>query len=318
MIELDGVSKRFGEELAVDTISLAIPRGELCVLVGTSGCGKSTTLRMINRLIEHSDGEIRIEGKQIRSFNEQRLRRRIGYVIQSTGLFPHWSVARNIGLVPRLLDWPKERIAARVSELMALLGMPEDEFADKFPHQLSGGQAQRVGVARALAADPEILLMDEPFGALDPITRTHLQEELLRLQGGLHKTIVFVTHDMDEALKLADRIVVMNAGRIVQQGTPDELLRAPADEFVESLLGGSDRGLKQAALLRVAERMRPLAKLSAGGPPGGTITVSEQASLREAMSLMLWHAIDSVTVVDGHGEVVGTLGLHDLVMGENA
>ncbi|SDL74505.1 osmoprotectant transport system ATP-binding protein [Franzmannia pantelleriensis] len=317
LIELDAVTKRFGDATAVDAISLAIPRGELCVLVGTSGCGKSTTLRMINRLIEHSSGQIRIDGQQIRDVDEQRLRRRIGYAIQSTGLFPHWTVARNIGLVPRLLRWPAARIAARVSELLALLGLDEDEFAGKYPHQLSGGQAQRVGVARALAADPEILLMDEPFGALDPITRESLQDELLRLQARLHKTIVFVTHDMDEALKLADRLVVMDTGRIVQQGSAAALLQAPANAFVESLLGGRDRGLKHAALTRVAERMRPLTDAQAGGPAVDTLGVSADDSLRQALSLMLWHGVDSLLVSDTQGQVVGSLSLQDAVVERN-
>nr|WP_163503169.1 ABC transporter ATP-binding protein [Halomonas socia] len=315
-IELDAVTKQFGDATAVDAIRLAIPRGELCVLVGTSGCGKSTTLRMINRLIEHTAGQIRIDGQQIRDFDEQRLRRRIGYAIQSTGLFPHWTVARNIGLVPRLLRWPASRIAARVSELLALLGLDESEFAGKYPHQLSGGQAQRVGVARALAADPEVLLMDEPFGALDPITRESLQDELLRLQSRLHKTIVFVTHDMDEALKLADRIVVMDAGRIVQQGSAEALLQAPANAFVESLLGGRDRGLKHAALTPVAERMRPLA--GGAGQASDTLSVAADDSLRQALSLMLWHGVDSLLVSDADGQVIGSLSLRDAVVARGA
>lgn len=321
MIELADVSKHFGSATAVDAITLTIPRGELCVLVGTSGCGKSTTLRMINRLIEHSAGQIRIEGQQIRAFDEQRLRRRIGYAIQSTGLFPHWTVARNIGLVPRLLRWPAEKIAARISELMVLLGLDETQFADKYPHQLSGGQAQRVGVARALAADPDILLMDEPFGALDPITREGLQDELLGLQARLRKTIVFVTHDMDEALKLADRIVVMDAGRIVQQGNAATLLHSPANAFVESLLGGRDRGLKQAALARVAGRMRPLPHAPsepANGETDTAVSVTVDDSLRQALSLMLWHGIDSLMVTDAQGHAVGTLALHDIVLGDMA
>lgn len=320
MIELDAVSKHFGATTAVDAIELRIPRGEMCILVGTSGCGKSTTLRMINRLIEHSAGQIRIDGQQIRAFNEQRLRRRIGYAIQSTGLFPHWTVARNVGLVPRLLRWPAERIAARVSELMAMLGLEEGEFAGKYPHQLSGGQAQRVGVARALAADPDILLMDEPFGALDPITRETLQDELLRLQARLRKTIVFVTHDMDEALKLADRIVVMDAGRIVQQGSATDLLKAPANAFVESLLGGRDRGLKQAALTRVAERMRPLsaANGSQASMPETTLRIAAGDSLRQALSLMLWHGVDSLLVADDEGQVVGRLVLADVVLDQES
>ncbi|MCH4562764.1 ABC transporter ATP-binding protein [Halomonas sp. EGI 63088] len=308
MIELFDVTKRFGSETAVDGISLRVERGEFCALVGTSGCGKSTTLRMINRLIEHSAGEIHLDGQPVRNFDEQTLRRRIGYVIQSTGLFPHWTVARNIGLVPRLLKWPQARIQARVEELMTLLGLPMESFADKYPHQLSGGQAQRVGVARALAADPEILLMDEPFGALDPITRDALQEELRDLQSRLHKTIVFVTHDMDEALRLADRLVVMDAGRIVQQGVPLDLVREPADAFVASLLGGDDRGFKEAALTRVGERMLPLSpRLIARA------RVHREASLRQALAVMFREHADRLTVVDDEDMPVGELSLRRLV-----
>lgn len=309
MIELDGVSKHFGNEAAVDRISLTVPAGSMCVLVGTSGCGKSTTLRMINRLIEHSAGEIRIDGHQIRSFNQQTLRRRIGYSIQSIGLFPHWTVARNIGVVPRLLGWERAAIDVRTRELMELLGLDPAEFAAKYPNQLSGGQAQRVGVARALAADPEILLMDEPFGALDPITRESLQAELLRIQSRIRKTIVFVTHDMDEALKLADHIVVMRAGRIVQQGQPGDILARPADDFVETLVGGRDRGLKRAALTRVADMMQPVT----AGEPEAVATVAPGDSMRLAVSLMLWHGVSRLAVVDEAGKRVGTLPLSRLV-----
>ena len=309
MIELDGVSKSFGDEVAVDGISLTIPDGSLCVLVGTSGCGKSTTLRMINRLIEHSAGEIRIDGHQIRSFNEETLRRRIGYAIQNTGLFPHWTVARNIGVVPRLLKWDRAAIERRVEMLMELLGLDVDEFAEKYPHQLSGGQAQRVGVARALAADPEILLMDEPFGALDPITRSSLQAELLRIQSHIRKTIVFVTHDMDEALRLADHIVVMRAGRIIQQGAPADILAHPADDFVETLVGGRDRGLKRAALTRVGDMMDP----AGDDAPAAAASVTPDDSMRLAVSLMLWHGVSRLAVVDGAGQRVGTLPLSRLV-----
>ncbi len=308
MIELFDVTKRFGDETAVDGISLRVEKGELCALVGTSGCGKSTTLRMINRLIEHDGGEIHLDGQPVRRFDEVALRRRIGYVIQSTGLFPHWTVARNIGLVPRLLKWPKGKVRDRVEELMQLLGLPVAEFADKYPRQLSGGQAQRVGVARALAADPDILLMDEPFGALDPITRATLQDELRVLQARLHKTVVFVTHDMDEALALADRLVVMHQGRIVQQGSPVELLREPANPFVESLLGGMDRGLKEAALIQVSEHMLPL---------GPRLLASERipygASLSQALSVMLWHRVDRLTVVDEEDIPIGELSLRRLL-----
>ncbi|WP_148253918.1 ABC transporter ATP-binding protein [Aidingimonas lacisalsi] len=313
-IALDGVTKRFGDECAVDDITLAVNHGELCVLVGTSGCGKSTTLRMINRLIEHSDGQIRIEGQQIRSFDPDQLRRRIGYAIQSTGLFPHWSVSRNIGLVPRLLKWPPDRIAARVSELMAMLDLDPETFSDKYPAQLSGGQAQRVGVARALAADPDVLLMDEPFGALDPITRESLQDELLHLQGQLKKTIVFVTHDMDEALKLADRIVVMRAGHIVQQGKPADLLARPADSFVESLLGGRDLGLKHASLVPVAMRMSALN----GECLPDDESVLDTDSLRDALSVMLWRDTFRLLVRDVNGNPIGILHWRDAIRGDDA
>ncbi|WP_444984337.1 ABC transporter ATP-binding protein [Halomonas mongoliensis] len=310
MIELFEVTKRFGAETAVDAISLRVERGELCALVGTSGCGKSTTLRMINRLIEHDGGEIHLDGRPVREFDEQALRRRIGYAIQSTGLFPHWTVARNIGLVPRLLKWPASRVRERVEELMTLLGLPLEQFADKYPHQLSGGQAQRVGVARALAADPEILLMDEPFGALDPITREALQAELRDLQARLNKTIVFVTHDMDEALALADRLVVMRAGRIVQQGTPLSLLRDPTDDFVASLLGGEDRGLKEAAITPVSERMQPL--LPRLLPQA---RVHQSVSLRQALSVMFREQAERLAVVDDDDMAVGELSLRRLVEG---
>ncbi|MHA6494187.1 ABC transporter ATP-binding protein [Pseudomonas borbori] len=310
MIELNNVSKTFGSIRAVDSISLTVQPGELCVLVGTSGCGKSTSLRMINRLIEHSAGSIRIDGEDIDRIDPQQLRRRIGYVIQSTGLFPHWTVARNIAVVPSLLGWPAARVQARVDELLHLLGLEPAEFAGKYPSQLSGGQAQRVGVARALAGDPDILLMDEPFGALDPITRDSLQNELLRIQQQVAKTIVFVTHDMDEALKLATRIVVMDKGRIVQQDSPQALLAKPANAFVETLLGGQERGLKQAGLLQVSSLMQRLPK-ALPAPVGASVDAA--ASLRQALSVMLWHRCKRLAVVDGDGLQIGVLHLGALL-----
>ena len=308
MIELSHVSKQFGDDTAVEDITLRVAKGKFCALVGTSGCGKSTTLRMINRLIEHSSGDIILDGQAIEQYDPVKLRRRIGYVIQSTGLFPHWNVARNIGLVPRLLKWPATEITARVEELMGVLGLPVGEFAHKYPHQLSGGQAQRVGVARALAADPDILLMDEPFGALDPITREKLQDELAKLQARLHKTIVFVTHDMDEALKLADHLVVMRDGRIVQQGTPLALLQRPADPLVESLLGGLERGLKQAALTRVKDHMTSL-----GPTLPAQSRIPADFSLRQALSMMLRDHCDRLTVVDQGDVPIGELSLRRIV-----
>lgn len=308
MIELAHVSKRFGDAVAVDDISLHIAKGKFCALVGTSGCGKSTTLRMINRLIEHSEGDILLDGQPIAAYDPVKLRRRIGYVIQNTGLFPHWTVARNIGLVPRLLKWSPSEVQAKVDELMGLLGLPKDEFAHKYPHQLSGGQAQRVGVARALAADPDILLMDEPFGALDPITREKLQDELARLQAKMHKTVVFVTHDMDEALKLADHLVVMREGCIVQQGTPLALLHHPQDPFVESLLGGLERGLKQAALTRIKDHMAPM-----GPTLPAQSRIPATYSLLQGLSMMLRDHTDRLTVVDQHDVPVGELTLRKIV-----
>ncbi|MDP3977516.1 MAG: ABC transporter ATP-binding protein [Pseudomonas sp.] len=310
MIELNNVSKLFDQTRAVDDICLTVQTGELCVLVGTSGCGKSTTLRMINRLIAHSAGSIRIDGRDIERIDPQQLRRGIGYAIQSTGLFPHWTVARNIAVVPRLLGWSAARIRQRVEELLQLLELAPAEFADKYPSQLSGGQAQRVGVARALAGDPDILLMDEPFGALDPITRESLQNELLRIQSQVRKTIVFVTHDMDEALKLANRIVVMDKGRIVQQDSPQALLANPANAFVENLLGGQERGLKQAGLLRVAALMQTLAT-AAAAVDGPRIKATD--TLRQALSLMLWHRCSSLPVVDEQGQQIGVLQLDALM-----
>ncbi|WP_256574108.1 ABC transporter ATP-binding protein [Pseudomonas sp. M30-35] len=307
MIELRNVSRHFGDITAVDNLSLRIEKGEICVFIGTSGCGKSTTLRLLNKLIDCSSGEIWVDGESVAALDSKLLRRRMGYAIQSTGLFPHWTVERNIGVVPRLLGWSAEKIDARVRELLELLGLPHETFAHKFPSQLSGGQAQRVGVARALAADPDILLMDEPFGALDPITREALQNELLRIQMRIHKTIVFVTHDIDEALRLATRIVVMDKGRIVQHDTPENLLNNPANSFVESLLGQSERGLKRASLERVEQFMLPI---SAELP---SVSVDVGSSLRQALSLMLWHRTDVLCVRDQAAQPLGILPINALL-----
>jgi osmoprotectant transport system ATP-binding protein len=305
MIELQNVSKDFGGFRAVDDVSITVPDGAFCVLIGPSGCGKSTTLRMINRLIEHSAGQIRIDGAEIRSFREEELRRRMGYVIQSGGLFPHWTVERNIATVPMLLGWPRARIRDRVTELLELLQLNAARLRTAYPHRLSGGQQQRVGVARALAADPDVLLMDEPFGALDPITRMTLQGELVRIQRETRKTIVFVTHDMDEALKLATQIAVMNHGRVVQQGTPRQLLAEPANDFVREFVGSEDYGLKLLAVTPVADRVR--AGEDAPGPP-----VDEQADLRHALSEMVAQGTDRLRVVDGEGRTLGAIHLEDV------
>lgn len=237
MIELIGVTKRFGDTVAVDDLSMTVAEGTLTVLLGPSGCGKTTTLRAINRMVEIDAGQILIGGRDTRAQDANELRRSIGYGIQSVGLFPHMTVARNIATVPRLLGWDAKRIAARVEELLEMVGLDPAIYLPKRPHQLSGGEAQRVGVARALAADPPVLLLDEPFGALDPLTRVRLQTEFLRLQRHLRKTVLFVTHDVEEALTLADTIVLMRDGRIAQSGQPEQMWLDPADDFVRSFFG---------------------------------------------------------------------------------
>ncbi|RDI52980.1 ABC transporter ATP-binding protein [Nocardia mexicana] len=254
-IVLDSVTKRYPgqRDPAVENVSLTIPAGETVVFVGPSGCGKTTTMRMINRLIEPTSGTITIAGRDVTRVNPDRLRREIGYSIQQAGLFPHMTVARNIATVPGLLGWDRAKITARIDEMLELVGLDPGTFRDRYPRQLSGGQQQRVGVARALAADPPVLLMDEPFGAVDPITRGLLQDELLHLQAELHKTIVFVTHDFNEAVKLGDRIAVLgNQSRILQYDTPAAILAEPADETVAGFVG-ADAGLKQLTLVRVED-----------------------------------------------------------------
>jgi osmoprotectant transport system ATP-binding protein len=240
-------------EAAVDSLSLEVPAGEICVFVGPSGCGKTTAMRMVNRLIDITSGDILIDGRSVTERKPAELRREIGYAIQQIGLFPHRTVAENVATVPRLLGWDKARISARVDELLELISLDPDEVRDRYPAQLSGGQRQRVGVARALAVDPPVLLMDEPFGAIDPINRERLQNEFLRLQREIRKTVVFVTHDIDEAIKMGDRIAVLQqGGRLAQYAPPAELLMQPANPFVEDFVG-SDRALKRLALQRVRD-----------------------------------------------------------------
>jgi osmoprotectant transport system ATP-binding protein len=253
-VRFDGATKRYpgSDAAAVDDLTLEVPAGDICVLVGPSGCGKTTAMRMVNRTVEISEGDVLIGGESVRARDPARLRRDIGYVIQQVGLFPHRTIAENIGAVPQLLGWKKERIRSRSTELLELVGL-DPALGSRYPAQLSGGQQQRVGVARALAADPLVMLMDEPFGAIDPINRERLQNEFLRLQAELRKTILFVTHDIDEAIKMGDRIAVMREGGKVQQyATPAELLMAPANEFVEDFVG-ADRALKRLALMRVSD-----------------------------------------------------------------
>ncbi|MBA2276671.1 MAG: ABC transporter ATP-binding protein [Chloroflexia bacterium] len=282
MITLEGVSKVFtshGQQVcAVDDVSFDVAEGELVVLIGPSGSGKTTTMRMINRLETISSGRIMVNGRDLRSLDVVELRRGIGYVIQQGGLFPHFTVADNVSVVPRLLGWSGDRRRQRAHELLDLVGLPPDRFADRYPRQLSGGQQQRVGVARALAADPPIILMDEPFGAVDPITRKQLQRELRRIQAAVQKTIVFVTHDIGEAFLLGDRIVLMSDGRVVQDATPADLLRHPADPFVTAFIG-EDRGVRslQFTLLGEIAEPGPADTRANGVALPGSLTIIEAA-----------------------------------------
>lgn len=305
MINFNQVSKHFAGKAAVSDLTLNIAQGEFTVLIGTSGSGKSTTLKMINRLIEHDEGTIEFAGEEIRSFNAQVLRRRMGYAIQSIGLFPHWTVEKNIATVPALLNWSKQRIADRVSELLALLNLDE-QFRHRFPHQLSGGQQQRVGVARALAADPEVLLMDEPFGALDPVTRGTLQQEIARIHQISGRTIVLVTHDIDEALALADKLVLMDGGRVIQQGTPVELLTQPKNDFVRDFFGRSELGVRLLSLGNAGSAARRGEWLEEE-------TIPEKMTLREALSQFIARQTDRLPVVDGQQKPLGVLHFTDLL-----
>jgi osmoprotectant transport system ATP-binding protein len=291
MIELRQVTRRHGATLAVDALSLTAPAGQITVLLGPSGCGKSTTLRMINRLLDPDSGTIRLNGQDIAGQDPIALRRRIGYAIQDVGLFPHWSVARNVAAVPSMLGWQAGRIAARVNELLNLVGLPPEQFAGRRPALLSGGQAQRVGVARALAADPEWLLMDEPFGALDPITRRDLQAAFRRIQRQTGKTVVLVTHDIEEALLLGDRIAVLRQGRLIQFAAPLDILEHPADAFVRDFLGGAAIGLRRLSLVQASTRAMPGTAPGAALPPG--------ASLRDALDFMLANGSDRAALAAG-------------------
>ncbi len=297
MITLERVTKVYpGQRTpAVSDLSLEVLEGEIAVLIGPSGCGKSTTLRMINRLIDPTSGRITVAGQDVAAKKPHELRLSIGYVIQQVGLFPHRTIARNIATVPALLGWDRARTSARVDELMELVGLDRD-LAGRYPSELSGGQQQRVGVARALAADPPVLLMDEPFGAVDPIVRLRLQEELLRLQRRLHKTIVFVTHDLDEAMRLADRMAVLNIGGVLEQYAPPvDVLAEPSGPFVLEFLG-ADRGLKRLALIPVS---------AAELEPGPTVDASSTTA--NARAVMARHGVDWVAVLD-HGRPRGWIG----------
>lgn len=294
MLEFKNVTKRYGAgRPAVDNLNLKINKGEFVCFIGPSGCGKTTTMKMVNRLHEATEGQIIVNGKDIRKQDPVELRRSIGYVIQQIGLMPHMTVKENIVLVGTLLKWPKSKKDERAKELIKLVNLPES-YLDKYPHELSGGQQQRIGVLRALAADPPLILMDEPFGALDPITRDSLQEEFKKLQKDLDKTIVFVTHDMDEALKLADRIVIMKDGKIIQTGTPDEIMRSPANAFVEDFIG-KDRLIQGRADVTTVEQVMNK----------HAVTVDENETLRNAISLMRDKRVDSLLAVNQDNVLTG-------------
>jgi len=308
-IRLEGVRKVYPDgTVAVTGLTLDVPAGEIVVLVGPSGCGKSTILRMVNRLVEPTAGRIVLGDEDVTHVNPVGLRRRMGYVIQHVGLFPHQTVRDNVATVPRLLGWPRSRVAVRVNELLDLIGLEPDRFGDRYPHELSGGQRQRVGVARALAADPVVLLMDEPFSAVDPIVRARLQAEFLRLQAAVGKTILFVTHDVDEAVRLGDRIVVLSdGGRLEQYDPPGVLLAKPANDFVASFLG-ADRGLKRLGVTPLPDELSPVPP---GGADGGP-WVSHDATLREALAVLLDEGTGWVAVRDNDGAVCGVLTLADI------
>lgn len=306
MIEFSHVSKLFGTQKAVNDLNLNFQEGSFSVLIGTSGSGKSTTLKMINRLVEHDSGVIRFAGEEIRSLPVLELRRRMGYAIQSIGLFPHWSVAQNIATVPQLQKRSRARIDDRIDELMALLGL-EPNLRERYPHQLSGGQQQRVGVARALAADPQVLLMDEPFGALDPVTRGALQQEMTRIHRLLGRTIVLVTHDIDEALRLAEHLVLMDHGEVVQQGNPLTMLTRPANDFVRQFFGRSELGVRLLSLRSVADYVRREERAEGEA-------LAEEMTLRDALSLFVARGCEVLPVMNTQGQPCGTLHFQDLLV----
>ncbi len=317
-VVFEHVVKRYGDggRAAVDDCSLTVEEGQFVVLLGPSGCGKTTLLKMVNRIIEPTSGRIVVNGTEIHALQPTELRRHIGYVIQQIGLFPHMSVEENIATVPTLLRWDKQRTSDRVDALLDMVSLPPSEYRKRRPRQLSGGQQQRIGIARAMAADPAILLMDEPFGAIDAITRTRLQDQLLHIQAQVHKTVLFVTHDVEEALKMADVLVVMRDGRILQAGSPRSIIEEPADAFVADLIGAGD-ALRQLSLVPVREVMTPSNGAHGGngsGPNGadGTPTIGHDSDLRTALAHFMSGDTQHLTVIDGDGRAIGQLTLKDV------
>jgi osmoprotectant transport system ATP-binding protein len=318
-IVFDHVTKRYPGQKgpAVDDLSLTIPAGEICVLIGPSGGGKTTAMKLVNRLIPLTEGDITIDGTSILDLDPVQLRRGIGYVIQQIGLFPHMTIEANVATVPKLVGWDRERQRSRARELLELVGLDPEEYAKRYPAQLSGGQRQRVGLARAMAADPPLMLMDEPFGAIDPITRERLQNDFLRLHREVRKTVIFVTHDIDEAIRMGDRIAILRqGGRLAQYDTPEAILADPADEFVADFVG-ADRGLKRLGL-------RTLAEIELLGEPAGRADHRPEArpetTLRDALSLMLTEGSSALVVREADGHVRGYLTLEAVsrLLGEPA
>lgn len=298
-IQFERVCKTFGDTKIVDQFNLKIPKGKLVTLIGPSGCGKTTTLKMVNRLIEPTSGTITVDGQEIRNMNPVELRRSIGYVIQQIGLFPHMTIEENIALIPKLKGMDKPRYVRRVEELLGLVGMDPATFRSRYPKELSGGQQQRIGVARAMAADPSIILMDEPFSALDPMSREQLQDEMIKLQSTLQKTILFVTHDMDEALKIADQIVLMKDGNIVQSGVPDQILRHPENDFVKEFVG-EKRFIQSPLQFTAKDAIRK------------PVTVSPVRGLAECIELMRRHYVNGLIVTNNQGAFLGVIGLDEI------
>ncbi|MER8701256.1 ABC transporter ATP-binding protein [Mesorhizobium sp. M1273] len=305
MIEIEGITKRYGETTVVDDVSIVIEPRSIAVIVGTSGSGKTTLLRMINRLVEPTSGVIKLDGVDNRSVPDYELRRSIGYAIQGHGLFPHRTVAQNIATVPVLLGWDANRIKARVDELMTLYQLDPQAYGPRYPHELSGGQQQRVGVARALAAEPNVLLMDEPFGALDPIIRNKAQEDLLAIQKRFGTTIILVTHDMEEAVHMGDKIAVMDGGKVVQYAAPAEILAKPASAFVETLVGASEKPFRLLSLGRVRNAVE---KGTAEGE-----AIPGDASQRDALAELLWSGRPALPVKDTDGKPLGRVTVDGLV-----
>lgn len=305
MIEIEGITKRYDQTTVVDDVSMVIEPHTVCVIVGTSGSGKTTLLRMINRLVEPTAGVIKLDGNDNRSLPGYELRRRIGYAIQGHGLFPHRTVAQNIATVPVLLGWDSARIKSRVAELMTLYQLDPEAYGPRYPHELSGGQQQRVGVARALAAEPNVLLMDEPFGALDPIIRTKAQEDLLAIQKRFGTTIILVTHDMEEAVHMGDKIAVMDAGKLVQYAKPEEILARPASAFVETLVGASEKPFRLLSLGRVRDAVE---KGTAEGE-----AIPGEASQRDALAELLWSGRPALPVKGEDGKPLGRVTVDGLV-----